>query len=73
MEITALITRINFLYHKRQEHGLTEQETAEQTELRSQYLEIIKGNVKNQLSQFHMVNGNSDDHCRNPYCNCHKH
>jgi uncharacterized protein YnzC (UPF0291/DUF896 family) len=73
MEITALIARINFLYHKRREHGLTEQETSEQMEFRSQYLEIIKGNVKSQLSRFQMTPGMPEDHCHNPYCNCHKH
>jgi uncharacterized protein YnzC (UPF0291/DUF896 family) len=73
MEMTSLIARINFLYHKRREHGLTEAETEEQKELRSQYLEIIKGNVKSQLSRFQLTSVNSDDQCRNPYCNCHKH
>ncbi|MCL6589509.1 MAG: DUF896 domain-containing protein [Firmicutes bacterium] len=73
MEMSSLIARINFLYHKRRERGLTEEEIAEQTELRGRYLEIIKGNVKSQLSRFQMTSDNPDDHCRNPYCNCHKH
>jgi uncharacterized protein YnzC (UPF0291/DUF896 family) len=43
MEINELITRINFLYHKRQTEGLTETEQTEQSELRRQYIDIIKG------------------------------
>lgn len=44
-----LIGRINFLYKKSKETGLTEEEKKEQAELRKQYIDIIKGNVKAQL------------------------
>lgn len=44
-----LIERINFLYKKSKETGLTEEEKNEQTELRKQYIDIIKGNVRAQL------------------------
>lgn len=44
-----LIERINFLYKKSKETGLTEDEKNEQAELRKQYIDIIRGNVRDQL------------------------
>nr|WP_205607335.1 DUF896 domain-containing protein [Clostridium sporogenes] len=44
-----LIERINFLYKKSKEEGLTEEEKIEQQKLRREYINIIKGNVKVQL------------------------
>ncbi|AAK80672.1 uncharacterized protein YnzC (UPF0291/DUF896 family) [Clostridium acetobutylicum] len=51
MEMKKLIERINFLYKKSKEDGLTEEEKKEQDTLRREYIEIIKGNVKVQLSK----------------------
>ena len=44
-----LIERINFLYKKSKEEGLTEEEKIEQQKLRREYINIIKGNVKVQV------------------------
>jgi uncharacterized protein YnzC (UPF0291/DUF896 family) len=73
MEINELIAKINFLYHKRQAQGLTEIEQIEQTELRRQYIEIIKGNFQGQLERIRLVDENTEEHCSNPECDCKKH
>ncbi|AVQ37244.1 DUF896 domain-containing protein [Clostridium botulinum] len=49
MDMKKLIARINFLYKKSKEEGLTEEEKIEQQKLRREYINIIKGNVKVQL------------------------
>jgi uncharacterized protein YnzC (UPF0291/DUF896 family) len=49
LKIEELIERINFLYKKSKEEGLTEEEKIEQQKLRREYINIIKGNVKVQL------------------------
>ncbi|AJD31519.1 MULTISPECIES: DUF896 domain-containing protein [Clostridium] len=49
MDMKKLIERINFLYKKSKEEGLTEEEKIEQQKLRREYINIIKGNVKVQL------------------------
>lgn len=49
MDMKELIKRINFLYKKSKENGLTEEEKIEQEKLRREYINIIKGNVKVQL------------------------
>lgn len=55
MEINDLIERINFLYKKSQEEGLTEEEKEEQAIIRRQYIDIVKGNVKVQLNKVEYV------------------
>ncbi|PJI09357.1 MULTISPECIES: DUF896 domain-containing protein [Clostridium] len=55
MEIKDLIARINFLYKKSQEQGLSESEKEEQKTLRKQYINIIKGNVREQLNKVKKV------------------
>ncbi|MCR5546131.1 MAG: DUF896 domain-containing protein [Lachnospiraceae bacterium] len=45
----ADIKRINELYHKSQGEGLTEEEKEEQKELRSAYIQAMRGNIKSQL------------------------
>ncbi len=76
MELDELINRINVLYHKRKTEGLTEAELAEQTELRRQYINTIKGNVKSQLDRIEIVDElpEAEHHCHHG-CNCknHKH
>lgn len=47
-----MIDRINFLYNKSKENGLTEQEKLEQERLRKQYVKIIKGNFEKQLMNY---------------------
>lgn len=73
MEINELITRINSLYHKRQTEGLTAAEQAEQTELRRQYIDIFKGNLKSQLDQIQLVDEHAEEHFCEPGCKCKKH
>lgn len=49
MEIEKLINRINELYHKSQDVGLTPEELEEQKELRQAYVANIRANLKSQL------------------------
>ncbi|MBV1821020.1 DUF896 domain-containing protein [Bacteroidales bacterium MSK.15.36] len=44
-----LIERINFLYKKSKEEGLTEEEKVEQSQLREKYLQNIRNNFRAQL------------------------
>jgi 5-formyltetrahydrofolate cyclo-ligase len=43
------IKRINELYHKSQNEGLTDAEKEEQQNLRKAYIEAMRGNIKSQL------------------------
>lgn len=49
MTMDETIKRINELYHKSQAEGLSEEEKAEQAELRKKYVESIRGNLRAQL------------------------
>lgn len=49
MDFKELVERINFLYHKSVNEGLTEEEYFEQQELRRIYIEGIKNNIITQL------------------------
>lgn len=49
MNMDERIARINELYHKSQAEGLTEEEKAEQTRLRREYVDNIRNNLKSQL------------------------
>lgn len=49
MTMEETIKRINVLYHKSQEEGLTEEEKQEQKELRQRYIDSVKGNLRGQL------------------------
>lgn len=44
------IDRINALAHKDKSVGLTEEEKAEQAELRKEYLAAVRGNLRAQLN-----------------------
>lgn len=62
------IDRINALARKQRGEGLTEAEKTEQAALRSQYVEYIKAQVKDQL--------NAAGHHHHPDgcgCGCHHH
>ena len=49
MSIDELTSRINYLYKKSKEQGLTEDEKIEQVELRQKYLDNVKRNFRAQL------------------------
>lgn len=49
MNIDELISRINELHKKSKEEGLTETEKVEQDQLRRQYIDGFKNNLKEQL------------------------
>ncbi|MHC1681726.1 MAG: DUF896 domain-containing protein [Clostridiaceae bacterium] len=55
MDINKTIERINFLYKKSQNEGLTEEEKKEQAVLRKEYIDMVKGNVKVQLNKVEYV------------------
>lgn len=75
MEMNDLIARLNFLYHKRQTQGLSAAEIDEQSELRRQYLDVIKGNVKTELSRIRVADEKdcNHDHFCGTDCNFEKH
>lgn len=50
------IDRINALYRKSKEEGLTEEEKKEQALLRKQYVADVKKNLAAQLNNIDMVN-----------------
>ena len=49
MSIDELTNRINYLYKKSKEQGLTEEEKVEQQDLRKKYIENVKRNFRSQL------------------------
>lgn len=50
------IKRINELYHKSQKEGLTEDEKIEQANLRSEYIQAVRGNLRGQLNNISILN-----------------
>lgn len=56
MTMEEKIKRINELYHKSKAEGLTEAELAEQKQLRKDYIDSVKGNIKSQLEGITVVN-----------------
>ncbi|MBE5949564.1 MAG: DUF896 domain-containing protein [Lachnospiraceae bacterium] len=44
------ITRINELYHKSQNQGLTPEEKEEQVRLRMEYVQAVRANLRGQLN-----------------------
>ncbi|MBR6637512.1 MAG: DUF896 domain-containing protein [Lachnospiraceae bacterium] len=44
------ITRINELYHKSQNEGLTPEEKEEQVRLRMEYVQAVRANLRGQLN-----------------------
>lgn len=49
MSMDEKIARINELYHKSQEEGLTEAEKEEQAQLRKEYVASVRTNLRGQL------------------------
>ncbi|PXV95473.1 uncharacterized protein YnzC (UPF0291/DUF896 family) [Lachnotalea glycerini] len=50
------IVRINELYRKSKAEGLTESEKKEQADLRREYIENIRGNLRGQLNNINIQN-----------------
>ncbi|MCR5107196.1 MAG: DUF896 domain-containing protein [Lachnospiraceae bacterium] len=48
------IKRINELYHKSQNEGLSDEEKAEQARLRSDYIASVRSNLKSQLDSINI-------------------
>ena len=56
MNMDERIKRINALYHKSQEEGLTEEEKAEQARLRKEYVASVRANLRGQLDYITIIN-----------------
>lgn len=54
MTLDEKIKRINELYHKQKEVGLTEEEKEEQAKLRRDYIDSVKANLKGQLDNINI-------------------
>ena len=50
------IDRINELYNKSKNEGLTKEELEEQKKLRGEYIAAIRGNLKGQLNRVSLLN-----------------
>lgn len=50
------IARINELYHKSKAEGLTEEEKQEQQQLRQEYVEAVRNNMRQTLSNVKIQN-----------------
>ncbi len=50
------IARINELYKKSKAEGLTEEEKQEQQQLRQEYIQAIRGNLRGQLDNISIMN-----------------
>ncbi|MDI3310117.1 MAG: DUF896 domain-containing protein [Thermoanaerobacterium sp.] len=63
-----MIDRINYLYHKSKNEGLTDEEKLEQSKLRMEYVKEIRERVKQQLDNIKFVD---DDACHDDCCHHH--
>lgn len=54
MNLEERIARINYLYHKSQTEGLTEEEKKEQARLRKEYVASVRQNLKSQLDNIYV-------------------
>lgn len=50
------LARINELYKKSQNEGLTEEEKIEQADLRSAYIQAVRNNLRGTLNQISILN-----------------
>ena len=55
MTIEQMTKRINELYHKSQDEGLTEAEKEEQKELRQAYVANVRANLRGQLDNISII------------------
>ena len=56
MNMNERRARINELYHKSQDQGLTPEEKEEQAKLRREYIDSIKNNLRSQLNNINIQN-----------------
>ena len=56
MDMEKKIARINELYHKSCDEGLTEEESREQAELRSEYIAAVRASLRGQLDNIDIKN-----------------
>ena len=56
MNMNERIARINELYHKSQDQGLTPEEKEEQAKLRREYIDSVKNNLRSQLNNINIQN-----------------
>ncbi len=54
MSLEEKIKRINELYHKSQDVGLTDEEKAEQKQLRQDYVASVRNNLRSQLDNINI-------------------
>ncbi len=54
MNMEEKIKRINELYHKSQDVGLTDEEKEEQKRLRQEYVQSVRSNLRNQLDNINI-------------------
>ncbi|MCR5604906.1 MAG: DUF896 domain-containing protein [Lachnospiraceae bacterium] len=54
MNLEEKIKRINELYHKSQDVGLTDEEKAEQKQLRQDYVASVRNNLRSQLDNINI-------------------
>lgn len=54
MNLEEKIKRINELYHKSQDVGLTDEEKEEQKQLRQDYVASVRNNLKSQLDNINI-------------------
>lgn len=50
------LARINELYKKSKEEGLTEKEKSEQAQLRSEYIQAVRNNLRGTLNNISLLN-----------------
>lgn len=55
MTVEEMTKRINELYHKSQDEGLTEAEKEEQKELRQAYVANVRANLRGQLNNISII------------------
>lgn len=55
MNMDEKIKRINELYHKSKEEGLSVDEKKEQEELRGEYIASVRGNLRGQLDNIQLI------------------
>lgn len=78
MATDETIGRINELYKKQKNEGLTEEEKEEQKKLRSEYINSFKENLRGQLENIEVVSPEEyekrmKEHKHEHNCNCHEH